>query len=212
MVTFHMSTTALAPPGIIPEILLDSYRCHIIASVVNVIHDIGCEVVHIPGGCTGLVQPLDASYNKPFKMWIHAAWEEYMVNDLHKNGTIALPSREEVSHCCCHSLPQLRRGLSFLRSLLLASRLLCLNHLVFFLHVVDRLVHRLQLCHILFRLPHAVTSDGHSNRLRVRRVKDCKYCSLALLLLHHCPTPSGITVDTIICITHRCQLNKYTIM
>jgi hypothetical protein len=46
---------SLAPPGIIPVILLDSYRCHIMASVVNVIQDLGCEVVHIPGGCTGLV-------------------------------------------------------------------------------------------------------------------------------------------------------------
>jgi hypothetical protein len=89
---------ALAPPGIIPIILLDSYRCHIMASVVNVIQDLGCKVVHIPGGCTGLVQPLDVGYNKPFKTRIHAAWEEYMINDMRKNGTIASPSREEVSH------------------------------------------------------------------------------------------------------------------
>jgi hypothetical protein len=67
------------------------------ALVVNVIHDLGCEVVHIPGGCTGLVQPLDVGYNKPFKSRIHAAWEEYMFNDMRKNGTIASPSRE-VSH------------------------------------------------------------------------------------------------------------------
>jgi hypothetical protein len=68
------------------------------ALVVNVIHDLGCEVVHIPGGCTGLVQPLDIGYNKPFKTRIHAAWEEYMINDMRKNETIASPSREEVSH------------------------------------------------------------------------------------------------------------------
>jgi hypothetical protein len=54
---------ALAPPGIIPVILLDSFRCHIMASAVNVIQDLGCKVVHIPGGCTGLVQPLDVGYN-----------------------------------------------------------------------------------------------------------------------------------------------------
>ncbi len=74
---------ALAPPGIIPIILLDSYRCHIMALVVDVIQDLGCEVVHIPGGCTGLVC---------------AAWEEYMINDMRKNGTIVSPLREEVSH------------------------------------------------------------------------------------------------------------------
>jgi hypothetical protein len=89
---------ALAPPGIIPLILLDSYRCHVMASVVNVIQDLGCEVVHIPGGCTGLVQPLDVGYNKPFKARIRKAWEEYMINDMRKNGSIETPSREEVSH------------------------------------------------------------------------------------------------------------------
>ncbi len=89
---------ALAPPGIIPVIYLDSYRCHIMALVVNVIQDLGCKVIHIPGSCTGLVQPLDVGYNKPFKTSIHAAWEEYMINDMRKNGTIASPSHEEVSH------------------------------------------------------------------------------------------------------------------
>ena len=64
---------ALAPPGIIPIILLDSYHCHVMASVVNVIQDLGCKVVHIPGGCTGLVQPLDVGYNKPFKMRLRAS-------------------------------------------------------------------------------------------------------------------------------------------
>ena len=68
---------ALTPPGIIPIILLDSYRCHIMASVVNVIQGLGCEVVHIPGSW-----PLDVGYNKPFKMQFHTAWEEYMINDV----------------------------------------------------------------------------------------------------------------------------------
>ena len=68
------------------------------ASVVNVIQDLGCEVVHIPGSRTGLVQPLDVGYNKPFKVRIRAAWEEYMINDMRANGTIASPSCEEVSH------------------------------------------------------------------------------------------------------------------
>jgi hypothetical protein len=68
------------------------------ALVVNVIQDLGCKVIHIPGCCTGLVQPLDIGYNKPFKPHICAAWEEYMIKDMRKNGTIALPSRKEVSH------------------------------------------------------------------------------------------------------------------
>jgi hypothetical protein len=89
---------ALAPPGINLIILLDSYRCHIMASVVNMIQDLGCKLVHIPGGCTGSVQPLDIGYNKPFKTLICTAWKEYMINDKSKNGSILSPSLEEVSH------------------------------------------------------------------------------------------------------------------
>ena len=68
------------------------------ASVVNVTQDLGCKVVYIPEGCAGLVQPLDVGYNKPFKTQIGAAWEEYMINDMRKNGTIVSPLREEVSN------------------------------------------------------------------------------------------------------------------
>ena len=57
----------------------------------------GC-VIHIPGSCTGLVQPLDVGYNKSFKTHIRAAWEEYMINNMRKNSSITLPLREEVSH------------------------------------------------------------------------------------------------------------------
>jgi len=90
---------ALAPPCIIPIILLDSYRYHIMASAINMIQDLGCKVVHIPGGCIGLVQLLNIGYNKPFKTRICAAWEEeYMISDMHKIGSITLPSREEESH------------------------------------------------------------------------------------------------------------------
>ena len=55
------------PHNIIPLLLLDSYRCHMMASVVNEIQDLGVEVIHIPGGCTGLTQPVDVGVNKPFK-------------------------------------------------------------------------------------------------------------------------------------------------
>ena len=53
-----------APEGIVPLLLLDSYRCHVMASVVNEIQDLGVEVEHIPGGCTYLCQlntPKDAA-------------------------------------------------------------------------------------------------------------------------------------------------------
>ena len=45
-----------APEGIVPLLLLDFYHCHVMASVVNEIQDLGVEVERIPGGCTYLCQ------------------------------------------------------------------------------------------------------------------------------------------------------------
>ena len=56
-----------APEGIVPLLLLDSYRCHVMASVVNEIQDLGVEVEHIPGSCMYLCQLVDIGINKPYK-------------------------------------------------------------------------------------------------------------------------------------------------
>ena len=69
------------PAGIVPYLLLDSYKCHLMSSVVHAIQDLGIEVDHIPGGCTGLVQPLDVGVNKPLKNQIRRKWEEYMLEE-----------------------------------------------------------------------------------------------------------------------------------
>ena len=57
--------TPYAPEDIIPLLLLDSYCCHMMATVICKIQDLGVEVVHTPGGCTGLTQPVDVRVNKP---------------------------------------------------------------------------------------------------------------------------------------------------
>ena len=38
-----------APEGIVPYLLLDSYKCHLMKSVANAIQDLGIELEHIPG-------------------------------------------------------------------------------------------------------------------------------------------------------------------
>ena len=57
-----------APPEILPVILLDSYRCHLMASVVNIKQNNGVQVEHIPGGCTCLCQPIDVGIGNPLKL------------------------------------------------------------------------------------------------------------------------------------------------
>ncbi|KAI2490353.1 DNA binding protein [Fragilaria crotonensis] len=68
----HIET---APAGILPILFLDSYRCHMMASVVGMIQDLGVEVEHIPG-----VQQ----------------WEEWMIAEGLANGTTSPPTRENI--------------------------------------------------------------------------------------------------------------------
>ena len=59
------------PPGIQPVILLDAYQCHMMALVVTKISKLEIKMIHIPGGCTGLCQPLNIGVNKPLKHCLH---------------------------------------------------------------------------------------------------------------------------------------------
>ena len=56
-------------------LFLDSYRCHIMASVVNERQALGVEVEHIPSGCTCLCQAVDIGINKPYKKHLQMRWE-----------------------------------------------------------------------------------------------------------------------------------------
>ena len=70
---------ATAPEHVIPVLVLDSYRCHMMASVVTRIQELGVEVMHIPGGCTSLCQPVDVGFNKPFKDRVRRQWVSWMI-------------------------------------------------------------------------------------------------------------------------------------
>ncbi len=67
------------------------------ALVVNKISDSGIEVIHIPGGCMALCQPLNIGVNKPFKQRIPHLWEEWMMEMLDQDGVICKATREEVA-------------------------------------------------------------------------------------------------------------------
>jgi len=63
------------PEGVQPVLLLDSYRCHMMASVMSRIEAIGVHVIRIAGGCTGLTQLLDVGINRSFKARCRQMWE-----------------------------------------------------------------------------------------------------------------------------------------
>ena len=86
-----------APGGIVPILFLDSYRCHMMATVVTQIQDMGVEIEHIPGGCTSLCQPFDIGVNKPFKNRIRRRWEEWMVAQGFNNNRTSPSTRENIT-------------------------------------------------------------------------------------------------------------------
>ena len=85
-----------APDGIVPIVFLDSYRCHMMSSVVEAMQELGVEVEHIPGGCTGLCQPVDVGVNKPFKNRIRNQWERWMIAEGLIHGTTSPPTRDDI--------------------------------------------------------------------------------------------------------------------
>jgi hypothetical protein len=97
-----------APEGMRPIIFLDSYRCHMMASVVQKVQELGVEVQHIPGGCTGVCQPVDVGIGKPLKNRITNCWEKWMVESggLEEKKT-KTPSRETLSEWIIESMNSL---------------------------------------------------------------------------------------------------------
>jgi hypothetical protein len=86
-----------APKDIIPLVILDSYQCHMMASVVYKNQELGVKVKHIPGGCTSLCQPVDVGFNKPFKSCVQKMWIKWMIKEGIKEGTTSSLMRRNVA-------------------------------------------------------------------------------------------------------------------
>ena len=85
-------------PDVIPILILDAYRVHMMGNIVNRIQSLGIEVVHIPPGCTYLCQPVDVGINKSLKSRVHEKWENWMVmGEGIVNGAAKEPMRQLVA-------------------------------------------------------------------------------------------------------------------
>ena len=62
---------ATAPPGVIPVLFLDSFKVHMMGSVVTKIQSLGVEV--------DLVQPVDVGYNKAFKAKVRGQFNDWLI-------------------------------------------------------------------------------------------------------------------------------------
>jgi hypothetical protein len=85
------------PEGVQPVLLLDLYRSHMMASVMSRIKVMGVHVIYIPGGCTGLTQPLDVGINQSFKSHCWWIWEEWLTDLLDMVNEVSNAMRKEVS-------------------------------------------------------------------------------------------------------------------
>ena len=81
---------------IIPILILDMYQCHMMASVVQMIQELGVEVKHVLGGCTSLCQPVNVGFNKMFKDRMQQQWINWMIPEGVVHGTTSPPSRADV--------------------------------------------------------------------------------------------------------------------
>ncbi len=71
-----------APPGVQPVPFLDSFRCHMMASVVNDMQDLGVHLKTIACGCTGgLCQPIDIGIGKPLESRAWHLWKEWIIDE-----------------------------------------------------------------------------------------------------------------------------------
>jgi hypothetical protein len=86
-------------PAVVPLLLLDSYRVHMMGTVMRRIQDMGVMVQHIPGGCTYLCQPVDVGINRPIKKAMSDQWEEWMYSGGGMvDGVAQVPTRALVAH------------------------------------------------------------------------------------------------------------------
>ena len=99
------------PPATRPLILLDSVRCHMMANVVAKIQQFGVEVMHIQGGCTCNVQPVDVGIGKPLKDRVRRHWDQWLLAHADTAAIFQPPSKETLATWIIDSLNDLPQTL-----------------------------------------------------------------------------------------------------
>jgi hypothetical protein len=67
-------------------------------------------VEHIPGGCTGLCQPIDVGIGKPLKSKIRHKWEEWMLEVGVDSILSRPPERQQLAQWIITSLAEISEG------------------------------------------------------------------------------------------------------
>jgi hypothetical protein len=99
----------MAPDDVVPLLILNSYQCHMMALVVQIIQELGVEVKHIPGGCTSLCQPIKIGFNKPFKDCMRRQWTSWMIAKGIIHGMASPPTWLDVAKWVDSAMGEMKR-------------------------------------------------------------------------------------------------------
>ncbi len=106
-----------APAKIQPVLLLDSYRCHMMATIVQDIEDSGVKIINIlPGGCTGLCQPVDIGIGKLLKSRARHHWESWMIDEGINNVVSRPPSRLKLTEWITESAQGIQQSAAIVKN------------------------------------------------------------------------------------------------
>ena len=90
----HLQERAQGVPVIL---FLDGFSAHRAQATVDALTNLGVQVVYIPGGCTGLVQPIDVGVCKPFKDRLRGLWWDWLVSQDPDLRILRKASREDIA-------------------------------------------------------------------------------------------------------------------
>ena len=82
------------PQGVTPILLLDDYKVHQVQEVQDKLAEIGVRPYWLPGGVTGLAQPVDVGITKPLKDRYRRQFGEWKKEMGIDRAILRTPSRE----------------------------------------------------------------------------------------------------------------------
>jgi hypothetical protein len=80
-------------------LVIDSFRGHLTEKVKEKLRQEKCDMVVIPGGMTGMLQPLDISINRPFKAHLRRFYRDWRCSSTEVNPTGRL-KKASLSQFC----------------------------------------------------------------------------------------------------------------